>query len=133
MCIILQVFHCAWRTETAFDVSWALFVLVIFTDQCLSAFQTTQYNQEDVQPEMCQSEIQATAASIFVPLIVHTGSPIFCFHISQCLLRYFLFCLDCIDHLPPRNVSLEKESHPGPCLQNNLPTLLRLDNGKLSS
>ena len=32
MCIILQVFHCAWRTETAFDVSWALFVLVIFTD-----------------------------------------------------------------------------------------------------
>lgn len=132
MCVILQVFHCACRTETAFDVSWFLFDLVIFTDQCLSALQTTQWNQEDVQPEMCELEIQATVSSIFVLLIVHTGSPIFCFHISQCLLRYFLFCLDCIDHFPLRNVSLEKESHPGPCLQANLPTLLRLDNRKLS-
>ena len=81
---------------------------------------------------MCQLEIQAIAASIFVPLIVHTGFPISCFHISQCLLRYFLFCLDYIDHLPFRNVSLEKESHPGRCLQANLPILLRLDNRKLS-
>lgn len=97
----------------------------------LKCFADNSVEPEDVQPEMCQLEIQAIAASIFVPLIVHTGFN-FLFHISQCFLRYFLFCLDYIDHLPFRNVSLEKESHPGRCLQANLPILLRLDNRKLS-